>query len=354
MALVIPALISLVFALTTGLQRLGWNLPLGVNVIMQHGPLMASGFLGTVIAAERAAALNRSWAWFAVAANGLGALLILTGSYAPVDLSRTGATLFALGGVGIVAIFAAILRREGTIFNGIMGLGALAYLTANLVLLSAQPIYQAVPFWSAFLVLTIAGERLELNRFLRPKRGAKLTFGLAVVLVVTGAVSALINRVLGDRIMGLAFLALGVWLIRNDIARRTVRMGGVTRYTAICLLSGYAWLVISGLSLLRNPGEAVGPHYDASLHSLYVGFVLTMIFGHAPIIVPALTGKVVDWRRHFYVPLALLHASLLMRVAGDHLGSVAGRQWGGLLNEVALVMFLVVMGAAVWRGNRHS
>jgi hypothetical protein len=356
--LVIPGILSLIFALTAGLQRLGWNLPLGGNIIMLHGPLMISGFLGTVIAAERAAALNKGWAWLVVAANGLGALLLLAGSYTPLDLPlgalRTGAALFTVGGVGIVAIFAAILKREGTVFNAVMGLGALAYLNANLILLSGKPIFLAVPFWSAFLVLTIAGERLELNRFLRPKRGAALVFGLGIALVVAGALSALFNGVLGDRIMGLAFLVLGVWLMMNDIARRTVRMSGVTRYTAICLLSGYVWLVISGLSMLGNPGQMAGPHYDVNLHSLYIGFVLTMIFGHAPIIVPALTGKHVDWRGHFYLPLILLHVSLLMRIGANHGGWLAGRQWGGLLNEVALVLFIVVMVAAVWRGNRGN
>ncbi len=356
--LVIPGIISLIFALTAGLQRLGWNLPLGGNIIMLHGPLMVSGFLGTVIAAERAAALNKSWAWMAVAANGLGALLLLAGSYTPLDLPlgalRAGPALFTVGGVGIVAIFAAILKREGTVFNAVMGLGALAYLNANLVLLSGKPIFLAVPFWSAFLVLTIAGERLELNRFLRPKRGAALIFGLGVALVAAGAVSAQINFVLGDRIMGLAFLVLGGWLMMNDIARRTVRMAGLTRYTAICLLSGYVWLVISGLSMLVKPGQAAGPFYDVNLHSLYVGFVLTMIFGHAPIIVPALTGKHVDWRGHFYLPLVLLHASLLMRIIADHGGWLAGRQWGGLLNEIALLMFIGVMIAAVRRGNRGN
>ncbi len=355
--LVIPGLVSLVFALVAGLIRLPWELPFGNNFALLHGPLMVSGFLGTVIAAERASALGRVWAWLAVAANGSGALVMLAGSTSPIAQQffvQAGASLFVLGGIGLVGIFAAILRREPTFFNAIMGLGAVAYLFGNLMLLAGQSIPSAVPFWSVFLVSTIAGERLELNRFLRPRRGTGAVFGLAVVLLAAGGVISVFDRPVADRVMGFSFFVLGAWLIMNDIARRTVRMSGVTRYTAICLLSGYVWLVVSGLSLLTNPGELAGLRYDLILHTLYVGFVLTMIFGHAPIIVPALTGRAVDYRGHFYLPLILLHTSLLLRAGGDHFLLLTARRWGGLLNEVALLLFLGVMVAAVRRGNRES
>ena len=355
--LVVPALLSLVFALVAGLIRLPWELPFGNNIALLHGPLMVSGFLGTVIAAERASALGRIWAWLAVAANGSGALVILVGTGSPIAQQfflQAGAALFVLGGIGLVGIFSAILRREPTFYNAIMGLGAVAYLFGNLMLMAGQTISSAVPFWSVFLVSTIAGERLELNRFLRPRRGTAAVFGLAVILLTAGGVVSVFDRSVADRVMGFSFFVLGAWLIMNDIARRTVRMKGVTRYTAICLLSGYFWLVVSGLSLFFHPGELAGLRYDLNLHALYVGFVLTMIFGHAPIIVPALTGKAVDYRGHFYLPLILLHASLLLRTGGDHVLWLAGRRWGGLLNEVALLLFLGVMVAAVRRGNRDE
>jgi hypothetical protein len=241
---------------------------------------------------------------------------------------------------------------QPVLFNVVMGLGALAYLNANLALLFGRPIATAVPLWSAFLVLTIAGERLELNRFLRPKPGTGVFFAALTLLILVGGLAAPFSGIWADRIQGFAFFVLGAWLVTNDIARRTVRMSGVTRFTAVCLLSGYVWLVVAGLSLLTRPGEIAGLHYDAALHALYVGFVLTMIFGHAPIIVPALFGRPVDFRGHFYLPLVLLHFSLLMRIGGDHAQSFAMRRWGGLLNEVALLLFLGMLVAAVRRGNR--
>jgi hypothetical protein len=86
-------------------------------------------------------------------------------------------------------------------------------------------------------------------------------------------------------------LALALWLLRYDIARYTVRKTGLTRFIAVCLLSGYIWLGLSGLLALRFGGVTAGFQYDALLHTLFVGFVISMIFGHAPIIFPAVLGK---------------------------------------------------------------
>ena len=66
-----------------------------------------------------------------------------------------------------------------------------------------------------------------------------------------------------------------------------------------------------------------------------------MIFGHAPIIFPAVLGLPVTFRPRFYLHLALLHAGLVVRVAAD-IGSWApGRHWAGLVNVVTLLLFLI-------------
>lgn len=351
------AFIALLFGLVAGLWRLPWDLRIAGSTAPLHGPLMMAGFLGTVIGVERAAALRRPWAWLAPSATGLGALLMLLLATPPLMLSlraeQAGGLLFALGALALCAIFLAVLRRQPALFNGVMALGALSFLAANAFLAAGKPIAAAVPGWNAFLLLTIAGERLELGRVLAPKRGTGPLFIALSTVALAGAVVAPFALRGADRLLGFAMLVFGLWLATNDVARRTVRMQGVTRYTAICLLSGYFWLVIAGLSYLAKPGEMVGPHFDATLHAFTVGFVLSMIFGHAPIIVPALTGRAVQFGRHFYLPLALLHASLLMRVVGDHAGALAVRRWGGLLNEVALLLFAVVLAAAVRRGARQ-
>jgi hypothetical protein len=94
------------------------------------------------------------------------------------------------------------------------------------------------------------------------------------------------------------------------------------------------------------------PAYDAALHALLLGFVFSMVFGHAPIIFPAVLRVAVPYAPAFYAPLALLHASLALRLAGDATGSFEAARWGALASAVALLGFIANTAAAVVRGRR--
>lgn len=156
---------------------------------------------------------------------------------------------------------------------------------------------------------------------------------------------------LGTRLAGIAMVALGLWLLKFDLARRTIKMAGLPRFTAFCLLSGYIWLGAAGVFGLIYGGTAAGPLYDAFLHAIFLGFVFSLIFGHAPLIFPAILGGEVRFSASLYAPLGLLHGSLLLRVAGDLAGLPGWRQWGGLVNSIALVLFVGNMGYMVFRGR---
>ena len=82
-----------------------------------------------------------------------------------------------------------------------------------------------------------------------------------------------------------------------------------------------------------------GPLHDATVHALFVGFVFSMIFGHAPIIFPAVVAIPVRYRSVFYAHLALLYASLVLRVVGDLTWWLPGRRWGGMFNAAAILVF---------------
>jgi len=63
---------------------------------------------------------------------------------------------------------------------------------------------------------------------------------------------------------------------------------------------------------------------------------MSMIFAHAPVIVPSVLGRPLPFRGFLYIPLVLLHVSLILRLAGgDWVGNTDAWQWGGSLNEVA-------------------
>ena len=147
-------------------------------------------------------------------------------------------------------------------------------------------------------------------------------------------------------------VALAGWLLQYDIARRTVWQTGLTRFIAVCLLSGYGWLGVVGALTWRFAGILAGPYYDAMLHTVFVGFVFAMIFAHAPIILPAILGRTTSpYHPVLYVPLLLLHASLLLRVVGDLMGWWPGRQWGGLLNALTVLLFFITLARGLLRGR---
>ncbi len=348
------AMLTLVAALWAGLLRMGWAIPsIAPTLAGVHGPLMVAGFLGTLISLERAVALGRRWTYAAPLFSALGALALLAG-VAPVF----GATLVTLGSVGMVAIFFVIVRRQTVLFTLAMATGAVCWLIGNVIWLAGLPIFRVVLWWTAFLVLTIVGERLELSRLLRLARRAEILFLAAVGIFLVGLVADTVEGVLmpsagssvGTRVAGVGMIALAVWLLRYDIARRTVHQTGLTRFIALALLAGYLWLLIGGALRVAIGGAVSGAQYDAILHAVFVGFVLSMIFGHAPIILPAVLGRAMKYSPTFYAHLALLHLSLILRLAGDLGGSLALRQWGGMFNAIAVLLFLFSTARAMRAG----
>lgn len=301
---------------------------------------MVAGFLGTVIGLERAVALGRLWAYTAPAATGLGAIALAAGA-------PEGAWPMTLGSAVMVLVFVEILRKQTALFTIVMALGACSWLAGQILWVAGWPVHRVVYWWVGFLVLTIAGERLELTRLLRLGVKSRAGFLTAIIVFLFGIALTSLAPDAGVRLTGAAMMVMAIWLGVFDIARRTVRTSGLTRFIAVALLSGYVWLGVAGLLALRFGGVAAGPQYDAILHALFVGFVFSMIFGHAPIIFPAVLGVRVAYRPVLYLPLGLLHASLVLRVVGDCTPWLQGRQWGGLGNAVAIIVFFATMAYGI-------
>jgi hypothetical protein len=343
------ALVALLAGLWAGLLRLGLDVaPLRPELAGLHGPLLVLGFLGTQIGLERAVALRRSWPYVAPAAAGAGALWLLVGL--PADAGRA---LLVAGGLALVAIFVVVHRIQPSWHNTVMGLGALAWAVGAIAWLAGLELVRVVPWLAAFLVLTIVGERLELSRMRRPPAAARRLLLVAVGVFCAGIALTLPWPGAGVRVAGVGLLAQAAWLARHDVARRTVRMPGVARYMAVALMAGYAWLAVGGVVWVAQGQLAgYGYGYDAMVHAIFLGFVFSMVFAHAPVIVPAVLGVALPYRRVLYAPLALLHAGLIVRLTGDATGDVGVWRWGGVLNETAIVLFLGVAAGSAARGRR--
>jgi hypothetical protein len=162
------AVLALLAGLWAGLVRLPWPLPpLRPTLPMAHGPLMVSGFLGTLIGLERAVGLSalgpgRRWIYAAPALAGLGGLVLIVDGSAPA-----GPLLITLGSAMLLAAMLSIVRLQPLLHTWVMALGSAAWLGGNLLWLFGSTVASVSLWWAGFLVLTIVGERLELSRMLR-------------------------------------------------------------------------------------------------------------------------------------------------------------------------------------------
>jgi hypothetical protein len=347
--------LSLLVGLWAGLLMLGLRVPTWRQSLGEdHGPLMTLGFLGTVISLERAVALRRRWAFAAPAAAGLGGLTLAAGLPAVI-----GWSLLCVASVIFLLIYAAAYRIAPALHLVVMAAGGLCWYLATVLWLGGRIIDDLVPLLAGFLVLTIVGERLELARVALLNRTSVRTFAVGAGVFTAGlllSAATLRTEPVGVRAGGAGLLALALWGARFDIARHTVRVPGVTRFMAVSLLAGYAWLLVAGVTwLTAGDLHRSDATYDVALHAVFLGFVMSMIFAHAPVIVPAVLRVRLPFRPWFYAHAALLHTALLVRlVFGDALGNRIAWQIGGVGTELAILLFLVVSIVAVLRARRRE
>ncbi|HYF94583.1 MAG TPA: hypothetical protein VD969_20420 [Symbiobacteriaceae bacterium] len=333
--LIATAMFLLLAAMWAGLFRMGWKIPpLQPTLAGIHGPLMISGFLGTLIALERAVGLNLRWTFAAPVLTGAGALALVFGMP-----EVPAAVAITLGSGVLVAAFVYIVRHQPLLHSYALLIASIAWFAGNALWLFGTPVATVVTWWAAYLVLTIAGERLELSRLMFLSQFRKNLFLGATGFFLGGCAVTIFDYSLGWRVTGLGMIALAAWLLNNDIARRTIRQEGLTRFIAVCMLSGYVWLGVGGV-LAAAYGFLMGGVYDAVLHSVFLGFVFSMIFGHAPIIFPAVLNVQIPYRAAFYAHLAMLHLSVLLRVGAGVTEWYPGRLWAAMLNVIALLIFI--------------
>jgi hypothetical protein len=291
--------------------------------------------------------MARDWTWADAAPilGGAGTIVLLvSGATVPaVGLLTAGAAV-------LVAVNLEMLRRHTTLDVLTMTIGAGFLLVADAAWLADRAVPLLTPWWVAFLVLTITGERLELARLRIHGRAAYSTFIVAAALYIGALLFMVLDAALGVRLSGVGMLALTVWLLRYDIARMTIKRPGLPRFVAACLLAGYAWLGVAGLIAIGAGQIWAGFSYDAYLHAVLLGFVFSMVFGHAPIIFPAILERPIGFVRFAWVPLVLLHVSIAARIVGDVVANQELRQAAGVLTALSIALYGVVVFVGLVRG----
>lgn len=341
-------IICLIAGVLAGLARLDINVPpMMAERSALHSVLMISGFFGTVISLERAVASGKAWAYLGPLLSGLGGLSLLFSQFASISpiLFTAAALCFAVTSI-------LVLIRQPALYTAILLVGTLLWLLGNTLWLSDGIAWATIPYGLSFLVLTIAGERLELTRFLPPRRYARALFLLITALIVVGTLISGQSLFIRNEGLGVGYAALAVWLIQYDIARKTIRKSGITRFVAICLLSGYLWLLVGGL--LSTDLWGLGPFQrDASIHAVALGFIFAMVIGHAPIIFPAVMRVRIPFSLMFYLPLGLIQVGVGFRLLAALLSDSVLRETGAVINALAILAFFVTLISQVIRGLRQ-
>lgn len=330
--------LALLLGIYIGVARLGFPVPpSGSNLASLHGPLMAIGFLLTLIGLEHAVAMNRWWVY------GVPLLSLLSAFALVLGLPATIAPFFATNAALLLAwCFADLYQHQHEDHFIIMVLSATLLFSGNLLWLTALPLHRIVPWWAGFSILLIGGERLELTRARDPKPLVQDLFRAAAIILVGGVALSPFEFRLGLRIAGAAMTVLALWLLRNDLAWQSVKQAGWPRFTALNRIAGYFWLAVGGIFWIwfaRFFGA--GPLYDAMLHTVFLGFVFSAIFAHGPTVLATITQRALPFRDGSYLHAGLLQLSLVIRIAGDLALLPGGQKWGGLLNALAIALFIL-------------
>jgi hypothetical protein len=343
---------ALFTGISGGLVRVGVAWPLSVQAdwaaraALDHAAFMICAFMGTMIALERAVALKEAWAWMAPVLSAIAGLLLAVAGHGAAGW------LLAAAALVFVAANAAIVAKQRAGHTVLLLAGSMCWLAGNVLFAAGLGAREIEPWWFAFLVMTVAAERLEMTRLTRRTPAASGSLYAIMALLLIGCAAAASAPSFACILYGTSLLLLAAWFVRYDIARRTVHAAGLTRYMAACLLGGYAWLAISGLAWIATALGA--PARDTAIHALGLGFLLSMVLGHAPVILPAVARVKVLFGGWFYAPLVLLHASLALRLAGGAFDFTWKRS-GAETNALTIALFaLVVLGSALaWR-LRHG
>ena len=337
-ALVVIAALSVAIAGYGGLERLGIVPPLGFGgAASSHGALRVTA-IGLLIALERATVVRRRWAWAAPALAAASAVLIVVGAPANLDAAASLAAAVVL-----VAVAATGAAATPGIAVALMTAGAVAWVASAFLRLDGAGTAQLVPWWIAFLLLTIAGERHELSRILRPSRSAAVVFAAIAAFFFAGTALTLVDLAAGTRVAGAGMLALALWLVMRDRPLQASRANPLARLIGFATRLGYLWLAVSAFLMVTFDGVRAGWRYDAMLHTFFTGFVLSMIVAHGPIVIPVIVGRAFTYRVALYAGPVLISGSLAARIAGDLVESAALRQAGAAGVGVGLALFAATM-----------
>lgn len=338
------AFTSVGLGIYTGLTRLGAPLP-HLEITGFHGPIMVGGFLGGLISLERCITRSNRF-WMAVPILALTSIPLFI-----LNLPNQAYLAQLLASIGLLSLHLRQMaeNKAGDLWPGTIG--TLLWVVASLRLLLSPLIEMSVLGWEGFILFTVLGERMELSRFLNISQGQRtvrdsLLAALALSFIIPFHTVGLYLQ------SGLTLLVI-VAFLKSEMAWKALKKGGQFSYIATAILSGYLWLGIH--AFWASLGIDHPLYYDIYLHTFFLGFGFSMIWAHAPIIVPALLRRQLKlYHPSFWVLLGLFHLSLMARVVSSALLELEARWIFSSVNGVMIVLFFITLASRVIKQSRIS
>jgi hypothetical protein len=339
------AIVCLLVGLWTGLNRIGWNIPI-LPVTPHHGAIMVGGFLGTLISLEKIIPLRKKFLYIFPVMSGASVVLFL------LNLPLAGFASLVLASIGLSSVFLTYLIKEKNIIYLLMVAGGICWLTGNVVLITSKFYPVAFPWWLGFALCIITSERLELMKFLPVKKTTKKVLVFFLGLYIAGVLLSFHG--IGQKISGAALIAIAVWLMRYDVIGISIRKTRLPRFMAVALLSGYTSMLLTGVFYLVLNAHTMA--YDAIVHIFFLGFVFSMIFAHGPVILPGVLGiSLKPYHKILYAWLILLHVSWMTRVIADIIVDLEIRKVSAFLSVLSILCYFATLSTiTIISQRRHA
>lgn len=119
----------------------------------------------------------------------------------------------------------------------------------------------------------------------------------------------------------------------------------ISDYTDVCVLSSVLWLLFGGVLgvVWQVFGDANFWITDSFIHSLAIGFIGSVITAYGPVLLPGVLSSKGPKKHLSLVPLFLLNAGLVLRVAGNFSSTL----YSGALPVWESLSGLLIIGAMV-------
>ena len=160
---------------------------------------------------ERSVAIGRWWAYTAPALSATGAVALI------VERATCAGYAFLFAASPPTFNSSVVVARQPALFTFILAVAAACWAGGTLLWIDGGNVADVTGWWIAFLILTIAAERLELGRVLSPPRSSQLIFAFAAALIIAGLVRGELSGQTAP-FSGGGLLLATVWLVRHDVA----------------------------------------------------------------------------------------------------------------------------------------